>query len=359
MMERQRATGGRVQVGQIMLGGVLLALALGPIRAAQADVVPDLQQQLAVPLYNGTLSYERHQADRLVYEGRLLAQDGALSDAIAHWQQALAFYQKVDDLEAQGPVYAYLAEAYLRLGQYPEAEHAVRRRLGVANTRGDYISQVYALNALGRAIAPRGGVRAADETFDRALTVSRSIDSLDGTAVSYDSKGLLAAGEGRLDQATAYYEASLSASRRAVDPVREATTLNHMGDLYLAQGGYTNALKYHGLAVRIARISGDRQNQFHAIDGVVASLNGLATQNPAFYNQSLELLNERLVIARQLENPQQELVALDALGRVYQQLRDYPNAERSYEQALLIAQEINPQQASELRIRLASFRRDR
>jgi len=100
-------------------------------------------------------------------------------------------------------------------------------------------------------------------------------------------------------------------------------------------------------------INRDRPNQFRAIDGMVAALNTLGS-----YNQSLELLNQRLRVAQMLENDRQELASLQALGQVYEKVGDYPKAQQSYQQAIEVAHSLaDTQQEGILRERLVSLTR--
>jgi tetratricopeptide (TPR) repeat protein len=76
------------------------------------------------------------------------------------------------------------------------------------------------------------------------------------------------------------------------------------------------------------------------------------------YQQSLELLNQRLQVAQMLENDRQELISLQALGQFYEKMGDVPKAQQRYQQAIELARNLDDtQQESILQERLVSLRR--
>lgn len=331
-------------VGIGLLGAIATLTTLTP----QAMATPDLQQQLAIPLNNGTRGNARDEADRLTQLGRRLASISLLGEAVTTWQQALKLYQDINDTEAMGVVYGHLATAYHDMARYRESEDAMRRQLGATRTRRDFQGQIYAVNNLGRALAPRErGMPGAEELFTEGLVVSTSIPDYDGRAVTYDSKGQLALRQGNFEQAEQYFALGLA-------PNRSASAINGMGAVYQAQQEYDRAMRTYQIAMRIAETNGDVTNQFRAMDGMIATLN-----DSKQYTKSAEMLGRRLDMALAQNNTREEMLSLRYLGQFHQWAGNYPIAKRYYQEALTVASQLDDSlQAGQLRVRLASFEID-
>jgi tetratricopeptide (TPR) repeat protein len=125
------------------------ALVLFASTGTQAQFIPsglpdaDLQQQLDIPLNNGSQSPEREQADFLMRLGGQAQRQGNYDKAIANWLQALEIYQQIGDFEGEGLTYDFIGVTYAKMGRYQKAEDALRRRVGVARTRQDFQGQIY------------------------------------------------------------------------------------------------------------------------------------------------------------------------------------------------------------------------
>lgn len=329
----------------------VLPLILGISSGAFSSHAADLNQQLDIPLNNGTLSTTREQADDLLRLGKVQAADGFVVQAIQSWQTALKQYQQIGEVPSQALAYRYLGAAYLQLGQVELAEDAFRRQLAIARDRQDLDEQILALNSLGRVLTQRGSLTSPINLFTEALTLANQIGSPYGQALSHNSLGLLAAGLKDYDRALDHYQQAIEASRRASDPVLEANTLNNQGDGYRARQQFRDAATSYSLALRLAGQHRDRPGQYRAIDGLVASL--IPTDGA---KTALNLLNQRFQLAQSLEDLPQMLVSQKLLAQLYQNQGDYPRAKQAYQAAIAIARSLQDSQQESLLInRLVSL----
>ncbi len=129
---------------------------IAPSNGRTIDLNRQLDEQLNIPLNNGTQGDTRNQADFFLRLGGQAQRDGNLQKAITNWLQALDLYQEIGDLEGLGVTYDYLGLTYAKLGRYQQAEDALRRRLGVARTRYDFQGQIYGLNNLATVLLQAG-----------------------------------------------------------------------------------------------------------------------------------------------------------------------------------------------------------
>lgn len=74
------------------------------------------------------------------------------------------------------------------------------------------------------------------------------------------------------------------------------------------------------------------------------------------FDLATDSLEERLLLAQSLNNPQEEMATLALLGELNQDVGRTTLAQRYYEQAIVVAEKLNDSdQTSLLRERLASF----
>jgi tetratricopeptide (TPR) repeat protein len=310
-----------------------------------------LDQQLAVPVNNRTLTPNRQEADRLAKLGKLQELDGFVSAAIASWSQSLRLYRAIGDLEGESLVAGYLATAYLRLGQVSIAETLLREQLAATQLHRNVRSQVYALNSLGQVVLSRGDAQEASSLFQTALALATRIEDANGQALSYANLGQLAIARGQPQSAYQAYTDGLAASRKSAQPTTEALLLNHLGDWYMQQPSYSQALSRYEAALRLTRQSRDRPNQYRAIDGMVAALLPLNRSS-----QAIALLQERIEIAQLQGNLPEELKSFEQLGTVQQQRQEFSLAQQSYQRALAIAQDLrDSERANLLQTKLAQL----
>ncbi|GET44449.1 tetratricopeptide repeat protein [Microseira wollei] len=317
---------------------LLLCFCTPLLLGSSAPLIPypatdSLNQQIDnIRINNGTQGEQRHEADRLVRQGSQQQHQGNLEKAISYWWQALEIYDQIGDVEAVGRTYDFIGLAYGELRRYPEAEDAFRRRLAVARSNKDLQGQIFGLNNLGSILLERQNLPEARTTFAEALAISRSVRNFALEGASLSNLGRVAAVEKDYDLAIKLYEAAATLHRRGNDPLGEANTFNNLGDAYLAIHRYSDSIGAYGAALGIARERRAPNIQFRAIDGLVAA-HGPVGRTARW----LQLLQERLALARETENLHQQLKSLQLLAQFYQKQGNYAEAARAYHQASAIA----------------------
>ncbi|HBB34736.1 MAG TPA: Tfp pilus assembly protein PilF [Cyanobacteria bacterium UBA8803] len=315
----------------------------------------ELEEQLNIPLNNGIQEEGREEADLLLRLGGQAQRQGSFEKAIAYWQQALDLYQRLGDFEGQGLAYDYLGLTYANLGRYPQAEDALRRRLGVARYLKDFQGQIFALNNLGTLLLQAGNLEAAQVSFAEALDIARTVKNPEGEGLSLSNLGLVAAQAGNYLEAVKRYEASLAFRRRLGDPLGEANTRNNLGDAYQALNQHQDALTSYGLALHVAEDSLDIPNQFRALRGLIRSYSVVGPKLVA-----LKYLKQHLALAQKEQNPREELISLRLYAELYKAGGDLSNARIFYERAILLANSLGQtQEEAFLRNDLAQILYDR
>ncbi|MBF2028350.1 MAG: tetratricopeptide repeat protein [Oscillatoriales cyanobacterium C42_A2020_001] len=335
------------------LTGAIVFSALMTATIAQRSPAQDLNQQLTIQLNSGTRSPQRDRADRLIAEGKTHQANGDLAAAIAAWRKAQLLYQQIGDMDGQGLAYDYLMRAYAQTDQIAAREDAMRRQLAIARDQRNFTDQISANNNLGTALAPRAsGSPAAGELFVEGMDVATSVRNQRGERLTADNLTWLANSLDQPDLKIRQYEfAFLPPSQWVANPTSLSARLNEQGDRRLNQQRYYMATRFNRVATTLADEANSAALRFQTLDDLVIAYRAMGR-----YDLATDSLEDRLVLARSLSDPREELATLAALGEINSDIGRVTLAQRYYEQAIVVAEGLNnPEQTSLLKERLASF----
>ena len=217
----------------------------------------------------------------------------------------------------------------------------------------DLNGQVIANNALGRVLAPRpGGTAAAGELFMEAMDVASSMRHLEGDRLTAKNMTWLANSLDQPEQTARQLErATLPPSQWYADPISLGLHLNQRGEERLNQQRYYMATRFNTVAEHMGGTGDNARLQFLAMDDLV-----LAYRAMGRYDLARDWLDQRLALARSLNDSQEELFTLTTLGEINLEIGRATTAQRYFEQALTLAEQLNDSEQSDtLRERLAGF----
>ena len=328
---------------------------LGILLSSAAAQGQSLERQLDIRPFNGAgeapMRSQREAADRLLRLGDQQVAYGRPDQAIASWTEALALYAELDDTVALGQTYDMIGLTYAELGQFDEAQAALRRRLAIARDNQDFRGQVLGWNNLGTVLMQAGNYPAARRAFEDALQVARDTGDPEGLGLSLSNLGLVSMATGDYVAAIQFYEEATSLRQRGGNPVGAANTWNNLGDAYRATGQYWRSTIAHRMALAIGREQDNRAVRLRALDGLIASHRANGEPQPVS-----GFLAERALLTQDGSDPQEALVTLRSLGEFYEADGDLETAQRFYQQALGLAEQLNQTQvAAQLRYRLSNL----
>jgi tetratricopeptide (TPR) repeat protein len=312
-----------------------LTLALSLVQAPRALAL-SLNQQLDIPLNNGSRSDSRVAADQIVELGIQQQRAGSLPKAIALWQSALPIYRKWGDRVAEGQTYERIGKAYEKLGQYQEAEDALRRHLAFARANQDVQAQIFGFNNVGRFLLRQGYLAEAEKSFQQGLKLAQDLKFPQGEGLSWGNLGLVSYQSGRYAEALQRYQSAKQLQRYAdADPVAEAESQNDMGDAFRAvNNAYEAAITYRQ-ALFLANDARDRPNQFRALTGLV-----IVAEAQQQLSVASDRLNQRLALATEQNNSLETIKSLQLWAQFYQRRGDVVAADSYYQQAIELAKAV-------------------
>lgn len=239
-------------------------------------------------------------------------------EASIFWEQSLKIFESIQDETAAANVLSNMGSAYTYMGDDAKAIDYLLRSLKVAEKIGDSLRMATCLMNIG------GIYSYIPETIDkalpyyqRALTISESINYSDGIGFSLSDLGDYYFQKELYDSALFYFERSLN-YRGSIDM---AASLNNIGKIHAVQGDFQSAIKYQKEALDIAE----------KIDGKLEMAQiflGLANtyQKQGNIKFAIDHFEKAKKIAEEIELNYELKDAFEGLSSIYAELSDYQNA---------------------------------
>jgi tetratricopeptide (TPR) repeat protein len=315
----------------------------------KAILAASLEDQLDIQPNNATEGASRDVADEWIEVGNQKLAESAYNQAIAAWQEAARIYQALGDTQGQARAYSAISATFAALGDYDQAEQAIRQRIAIARDSDDLIGASYGLNNLGTLYLNRARLDPAQEIFAEALRLAQIAEHNGSLGLSLSNLGLVALQQEDYETAAELLEAATNYRYLAGDYLGEANSSNTLGDVYLALGRDNNAIGAYRLALRAGAEADARALQLRAIDGLLK----IYFERQA-WQTVLEYLNLRRELTLEAAEPDvQTAVTLRWLGDYYYIQGDMTAAEQAYSRGLGLARALeNPSLEAELTNRI-------
>ncbi len=274
----------------------------------------------------------------------LLVQEGLYSDLL-RWGNTvtlLELYQlllPLDKWQASAKqsarIYDDLGVIYRLLGRMKQAQEYFEKALTLCRTLGEHREEGWALNNLGRLNADTGKKQYALTYYEEALRIHREVNDLGGMGTVLTNIGWAYYDVDQMDQARAKYEEALLIRRNIQDRRGEASALNSLGRVYEYLGQKEEARKTLEQALQICREIGDRSGEGWTLNNlgrVLAQLN----QNKL----AEEYYEAALKIRREIGDRRGEGATLSNFGNLLANIGDYERARQCYDRALALRREV-------------------
>jgi tetratricopeptide (TPR) repeat protein len=243
--------------------------------------------------------------------------------AIKKFEEALALYQSLGDLDREahtlnliGLTYAILGEPRIALGYYRQALARVR-------DNGDRTMQALILNNIGGAHDELGDVNKALEYYKEALDIRRETGHLLGQAVTLNNLGVVYVHRSEYQKALAAFNDALSLIRIARNETREAQTLNNLAGVYTVLGDLQNAQNLSLKSLEIFRKLRDRRLEAFTLDSL-----GAVSVEMEDHTRALKFYSEALSLRQQTGDRWGQAVTLNNTGWAHFK---FGNAQRALE----------------------------
>jgi len=188
----------------------------------------------------------------------------------------------------------------------------------------------------------------AEQNFLEAERRCEGSNSIDCNDVLLE-RGFTEMSQGKFDVAHTIFEQALAMARQNRNSYRQASSLLDLGWSELQQEHYDETLDWSNAAYKLAA----------AIQAESTAQTALGNEGWAYYKigehaKALDLLSEARTRAHNIGNTTDEATWLTTSGYIYLDSGDFVRAERSYQQALDLAQQTNKQDVIDALVSLAT-----
>ncbi len=169
-------------------------------------------------------------------------------------QQALALFAGLGDPQGQAQTENLLGQAAMEASDFDQARAHFSLALAHFERVGNIAETAIVHNNLGiveRRDAANGSKTEAARHLNEALRLHRTLDDQRGMAESLNNLGVLAHGQGDLDEAWRCYVEALSGERALRHPFGEARALSNLGEVAEAQNRLEQACRLFAVSERL------------------------------------------------------------------------------------------------------------
>lgn len=178
---------------------------------------------------------------------------GDLDDALLHYREALAAFERAGDRRGAAIVHHNLGMINADRGEWAESEQCYRRSIELATELGDVELRALCLLNQTEVLLARQQYADARASAEAALVIFDELGSNDGKAAAYRFLGTLYRETGEPALAEARLRQSIDLARDGSFPLEEAETLRELALLFMATGRNQEALRALDHAKRLFR----------------------------------------------------------------------------------------------------------
>nr|WP_322680719.1 CHAT domain-containing protein [Nostoc sp. DedQUE03]MDZ7976096.1 CHAT domain-containing protein [Nostoc sp. DedQUE03]MDZ8044072.1 CHAT domain-containing protein [Nostoc sp. DedQUE02] len=287
-------------------------------------------------------------AQSLDIQGRLQLAMGQPEAALATWQQTEQIYKQTDNQSGVVRSLINQAQAWRTQGFYPRAVKTLEQVSQTLKSQSDSIEKTVSLRSLGDALSVLGDLKKSQQALEDSLIIARNLKSSAHIGASLFSLGNNARKQNQKEQAIAYYKQTVEVSPSPLTKVQ--AQLNHLGLLIEDQQWVKAQALLPLIESQLEQLPLSRASIYahvnfsQSLTKVKGGIIQASSQN--YYSKlstkdSAKLLASAIQQSRSLGDKRAEAYALKSLGGLYEETRQWSEAQDLTRQGLALAQSSN------------------
>lgn len=287
------------------------------------------------------INFKKGLANAYNVQGRALANQGNLQDAIFIFRQALQEYQDLQNKAGEANILSNLGSIYYRMGNSSKALEYHFQSLKISQEIGNKLRIGTSYNNIGTVYQQsESTLDDALESYKKALDVFEEIDYDFGVSTVAMNIGEIYFLEAKYDSALLYHEVALSLCEGTIDA---PFPLTQMGEIYGVLGDFTKALDYHKRAMDICEKLDAKYELAQSLIGYAKTL-----KYQGDYQQAIRVLERTKLISSEMDAKNELKDAFEGLSELYALVGDYKAAYENEINAKSVKEEIAKSSTDEM-----------
>ncbi|PLZ93904.1 hypothetical protein CEN44_01835 [Fischerella muscicola CCMEE 5323] len=280
-------------------------------------------------------------AQTLDIQGRLQLAMGQPEDALQTWQQAGDIYSKANDQNGVVRSQINQAQALISSGFYRRAEATLLQVNQTLRSQSDSLEKAVMLRSLGDVLQLVGKLQQSHIVLEESLAVAKRLKSPNYIAASLFSLGNNARDRQQTQQAINFYQQTV---KETSSPLLKVQAQLNLLSLLIEEQKPTAALTLvPQIQSQLDQLPPSRASVYAQINFAqnLVKLGDEKENSPHHLLSPAQILAQAVQQARSLNDQRSLAYALGTLGSLYEHTRQWSEAQKLTEQALLLAQSSN------------------
>jgi tetratricopeptide (TPR) repeat protein len=300
------------------------------------------RERITTAYREGIETWIRREAPQAERQVRVLGAVAELYMIVGNWEEAERMQQErvrllrdLEDRVGESRAVASLSRLAMSLGRVEEAEGLARRAEEIARELEDRESIAVAVGNRGTVHFHRGDYERALECFQEQEKIARELEDQRSIVIYVGNRGAVHLRRVEYEQALECFQEQEKIAQELGDRQSIARSVCNRGLVYGERGEYEQALKCYRKMEEIVRELGDRQSIAMSIGN-----RGLIHLRRGEHEQALTCYREMEQIARELGDRQSLAVVVCNRGIVHAECGEYEQALECYRETEMIVREL-------------------
>jgi CHAT domain-containing protein/uncharacterized protein YjaG (DUF416 family) len=287
-------------------------------------------------------------AQSLDIQGRLQLTMGQADKALATWQQTEEIYRQADNKSGVVRSQINQAQAWRSQGFYPRAIKTLEQVSQTLKSQPDSIEKTVSLRSLGDTLLVLGDLEKSRQALEESLIIARNLQSNADIGASLFSLGNNARKQEDIPKAIAYYQQTVAASPSPL--IKAQAQLNHLSLLIEDKRAAEVQTILPLVESQIEQLPLSRASVYAQVnfsESLAKVKSGILQASSQNYYSGFSTKDSAVLLANAIKESQSlgdkraEAYALKSLGGLYEETKQWKEAQQLTRQGLALAQSSN------------------
>jgi len=274
-------------------------------------------------------------ADELLAHAKSVYSSIGSSAALPEYEKALAAYRACENRHGEAITLGFIGNCYKHLGDRTRALDFLDRALKIKQELGDRLEEGKTISNIGLVYWEAGDYPKAIDHFNRAIAIAREVRDVRLEGAALNNLSLVYDEKGEYKRSLEQYQKALALHRAANYREGESDALGNIGGVYLLLGHYSDAIDYYQRALTLDEDLDRKPAESQDLGNlaICQAAIGQLDKSIKTFDRALTLANSTGLKKEEADWRKGRASTLLRLGKFDEALQEYRTALASYERA--------------------------